>query len=567
MILTIFTTLIAILFSLFSTAIISYIAMATPIGPWMEMTLVLLGTIIFKTFAQHISVKTQMRSLAFTTAAGGIGGAIAMACAFSFPTLFFLDPLQFNSLMEAPFYFCSILALLVIVAGSFGFLIAHYFEDRLLRDSSIVFPIGQMVYNMIAIQNQAKKALQLTAGALSALVYGIVQHFVFLLPTHITLLPPLQMGIFNIPSVFTRTDMIPMFWAIGFITGHVIALPLLVAVIARLFLIEPFHILFFNFLSRNDFILAFGAGMAIQGAFLGIIEMPKILQKSVKNICNNFCIKLIWFDRLTTNGKKRTTTARPELVEGFERSNGSTNLTGVEKRKFFLHIIALIIFSILFLTYFSFSFPAQLYLLLFTLLCTYQLIIIAGKFGIAPLGRFATFVMIPGLLIFEFNAIQATLLVTFIEVSGIAAVDMMFGKKVAQLASIERAHMMFYQWLGLLVSAISIGVIFWVLISHFGLGCPELIASRAQSRALLVHVFHFDYCVLLLGFLFSYTLKYIKINPTLVFGGLLMELDTSLLLIAGGLSTYVVKDKEEHYPFWSGIYATNSLWIFIKMLL
>jgi hypothetical protein len=38
------------------------------------------------------------------------------------------------------------------------------------------------------------------------------------------------------------------------------------------------------------------------------------------------------------------------------------------------------------------------------------------------------------------------------------------------------------------------------------------------------------------------------------------------MLIAGGLSTYLVKEKEEQYPFWSGVYATNSLWIFIKML-
>ena len=48
-----------------------------------------------------------------------------------------------------------------------------------------------------------------------------------------------------------------------------------------------------------------------------------------------------------------------------------------------------------FLCYTQFSLFSQLYLLAFTILCTYQMLIIAGKLGIAPLGRFATFVLLP----------------------------------------------------------------------------------------------------------------------------------------------------------------------------
>ena len=505
--------------------------MATPIGPWMEMTLVLVGTLLFRAFAHWITLKTQMRSLALATAAGGIGGAVAMACAFSYPTLYFLDPTLFASWMHTPLYFSTILAALVLAAGSFGFILAHYFQDRLFADPAMVFPIGQMVYNMIAVQNQFKKALQLVAGAASALVYGIVQVTTAFIPARLTLLPAFQWSIFDIPLVATRTDMIPMFWAIGFTTGHVIALPLLVAVIARLMIVGPIHTLFFASLTHSDFILAFGAGMAIQGALLGFIDMPKTLHKSIKNIRGSFS----------------STRA--------SRSIGMNDLSFV-----------LVLMSIATLTYFAFSLPAQLYVLLFTAVCTYQLLIIAGRLGIAPLGRFATFVMVPGLLIFRFNAVQVTLLATFVEIAGVVAVDMLFGQKVAQLASIESIKMRRYQWIGLIASALSIGIIFWILISHFGLGSPELIASRAQSRALLINAFNFDYMVMILGFIFSYCLKFIGVNPTLVFGGLLMGLDISLMLIGGGLSTYLVRDKEEHYPFWSGVYATNSLWVFLKML-
>jgi hypothetical protein len=529
MIISIITIIVSILFSLLSTVVIGYIALATPIGPWMEMTLVLLGTLFFNLIFSKVSQAHKVQALAFSTAAGGIAGAVAMACAFSFPTLYFLDPNLFNTWMSNPFTFIALLAALVIAAGSFGIAIGMWCQPSLMQNPDMVFPIGQMVYNMIAIQNQTKKALQLAFGAASALFYCLVQTFTALLPARLTLLPAYHLAAFDIPLVTTRTDMIPMFWAIGFTTGHVIAIPLLVAVITRIFLVDPIHHFWFANLSSTDYILAFGAGMAIQGALLGLIDIPKILKKSFKNLF----------------------------------ASTQSNQTASKKTKGYLLLILL---SLVFLTYFSFSIPAQVYLLLCTALCTYQLLVIAGRLGIAPLGRFATFVMVPGLILFGFNAMQVTIVATFVEIAGVVAVDMMFGQKVAQLADISKKKMLVYQWLGLLISAFAIGVIFLLLINHFGLGSPELIASRAQSRAVLVHAFNFNYWVMILGFIFSYSLKFIGVNPTLVFGGLLMGLDTSLMLIAGGLSTYLVKDKEEHYPFWSGVYATNSLWIFIKML-
>jgi hypothetical protein len=386
-------------------------------------------------------------------------------------------------------------------------------------------------------------------GALS-LGYGILQTVTTLLPARLTLLPALSWNIFSLPLVTTRTDMIPMFWAIGFTTGHVIALPLLVAVVARLALIDPVHTLFFRYLSHSDYVLAFGAGMAIQGALLSLIDIPKGLGKIFKNFSVQSLGKSLGTLRQAQGERKNKETVRGEPVEPSKHNKKS----------------CLILIPIAFLTYFSFSVLAQCYLLAATAVCGYQLLVIAGKLGIAPLGRFATFVMIPGLLLFGFNAIQVTILATFVELAGVVAVDMMFGQKVAQLANINRRTMHAYQWIGLAASAVSVGAIFWLLITHFGLGSPELIASRAQSRAVLVNAFHFDYLVMILGFIFSYCLKYSGVNPTLVFGGLLMGLDTSLMLIAGGLSTYLVKEKEEQYPFWSGVYATNSLWIFIKML-
>ena len=141
-----------------------------------------------------------------------------------------------------------------------------------------------------------------------------------------------------------------------------------------------------------------------------------------------------------------------------------------------------------------------------------------------------------------------------------------FGRKMARLASIDSKKIQQYQWFGLLVSSLLIGIIFWLFISHFGLGSETgaLPASRAASRALLVNIQRFDTLALLMGLIFGYLLKFTKINSALMLGGILMPPEVSLLLIFGRLSTYLVKDKEQYYPFWSGVFAANSLWMLIK---
>ena len=174
--------------------------------------------------------------------------------------------------------------------------------------------------------------------------------------------------------------------------------------------------------------------------------------------------------------------------------------------------------------------------------------------------------MIPGMMLFGYNAVQITLVSTFVEICGGVAVEILFGRKVGQLSSLPQFKIRLFQWLGLTISAFAIGICFWILITHFGLGSAQLVAQRSQSRALLVMVQSFDFFALILGALFASILKELKINPIMVLGGILMPTDLVLPLVLGGLSSWFVKDKEAQYPFWSGIFAANSLWMFIKIV-
>src|SRR5665647_44217 len=88
----------SIIFSIFSTVVMSYISMATPIGPWIAPTIALLAMLLLKLFAiKHNNVER----VGLITTAGSIGGILATGMGFSFPTLYFVDPLLFNDGSQA----------------------------------------------------------------------------------------------------------------------------------------------------------------------------------------------------------------------------------------------------------------------------------------------------------------------------------------------------------------------------------------------------------------------------------------------------------------------------------
>ncbi len=543
------TIAVAFLLSFFATAINSYIALSTSLGPWIEATLVLGGMLIFYLFNGFVSQRARTQSLGLATAAGGIGGILATACGFSFPTLFFIDNAAFCSLMSSPFSFALFLSCLALAAGSLGLMLATIFEHSLIEREALPFPIGELVYKMISVGDSMRKAVSLAVGFLGTQAFLLIRSLSSFAPKQILLFPKYSLGFTTVPQIAVQTDLLPMYWAIGFVTGHVIAIPLLLGFLANILVIEPLHYIYpwistflyehglskiisapaGSSLSLRDFTVAFCSGMVIYGAMTGFLELPKLV-RSV-------------FSKFFHIHKERTAPKLPWLLIG-----------------------GTLFFNGLFLTAVQFSWSATLYLVTFTLVCIYQMMLIAGKIGLAPLGRFATFVMVPGMFLFGYTPLQITVVATYVEIAGGVACDCLFGRKMAQLADIDAKRIQQYQWFGLVVSSLLIGGIFWLLISHFGIGNEPgaLPASRAAYRALLVNVQRFDTLALLLGLIFGYLLKFVKVNSALMLGGILMPAEASLMLIIGGLSTYLVKDKEEYYPFWSGVFAANSLWMLIK---
>lgn len=526
------TVIMATLFSLFSTIVMSYVSMATPIGPWIAPTLALFGLLIFKLFP----IKQQTQSLVLAIASGSVGGIIATACGFSFPTLYFLDPSLFNIWMAQPSYFAAMLSGLSMSAGIFGIVIANILEERLIVDEKLAFPIGQLVYKTISVTDSISKSYELVRSFVGTIIFGIFQSgfgiFPSLIPTSVTLMSRMQIGVVTFPVI--HFDIWPMLWAIGFITGHLIAIPLAVGTIAKIILVDPMHVVWFSYVSNMEFVLAFCSGMVLYGACMSFLGLPKMIKQGAA-----------W---MHANGMQGSSSSDIRSLSAMEWV-----------------VCAVVVIS--FLSYVGFSFLSQAYIVLATFACAYQIAVIAGKIGLAPLGRFATFVMVPAMLLFQIDFIQIVFVATFVEITGGVVADILFGRKMARMADIKRSTICWYQYFGLLVSSLAIGGIFWLMITHFKLGSPQLFAYKAQSRQLLISAKQFDYYALIIGAAFSCILQHLRINSMLVLGGLLMPINISLGLVFGGILTFFVADREAWEPWWSGVFTANSLWMLISRLL
>lgn len=354
--------------SVFSTAVMSYIAMATPIGPWIAPTIVLIGSLCTRLL--RTSDAAANRGLALVTAAGSVGGIVATAAAFSYPTLYFLDAPLFNSWMSNPWFFCAVLTGLVCAAGGCGLLAAQLFEHELLDEYKLPFPIGQLVYKLIAAQNNIRKSYELGVGFLASCcwtvaqgAFGITRAFI---PQSITFFSGAKIGAVSIPALSLQLTVLPMLLAIGFIAGHMIAIPLGAGALAKVFIIEPLQALAFPALSSSDFLLAFCSGMVCAGAVQSFVAVPAMLTATYAQMKNG------------------------SITNGSAVANWYLKLKRVET------VVALSA-TVAFLTYFKFSILAQIFIIIGSAICAYQVAAIAGKIGLAQLGRFATFVMVPAL--------------------------------------------------------------------------------------------------------------------------------------------------------------------------
>ncbi|WP_184891074.1 hypothetical protein [Candidatus Cardinium hertigii] len=141
----------------------------------------------------------------------------------------------------------------------------------------------------------------------------------------------------------------------------------------------------------------------------------------------------------------------------------------------------------------------------------------------------------------------------------------MFDYKTGMLCGIPQKKMYRYQWIGLIATSFGIGICLWLLFIHLPLGTEALFAQRSKAKALLLQSLDFNLSIVSLGCLFGWMLKKIKLNPSMVLGGLLMPNSITCGLLLGSLSTLIFKNKDKAQPICAGILAVEALWVIISI--
>ncbi|MFI5332925.1 MAG: hypothetical protein ACHQVS_02365, partial [Candidatus Babeliales bacterium] len=255
--------------------------MAVMIGPWIHSLVVIASSIIFSLLRSQLSAQQRMTSISLITAASSIGGILATGCGFAFPTLYFLNKDLFVSWLNTPVYFVVIMALMSFTAGALGLLIANLFEHKLIVVDKLPFPIGELSYSLVALQNNVAQTYQLIVGSLASAVYSGAMYF-YAVSQRVMLFSGCSIYGLQLPALGIPAYELPLFISIGFIAGSIIMVPLAIGVISKIILLSPAHTYFFDYLNYNDFAFAFISGMVFYGAIVSLLELPKFFKTIIK---------------------------------------------------------------------------------------------------------------------------------------------------------------------------------------------------------------------------------------------------------------------------------------------
>ena len=542
---------------------------ATGMGPWIAPTLVLMVGSFYRLYLGFSHESEINYNVTLVQTIGSVGGAVAMGVAWTFPVLYFLDPMIFNAWLATPLYFAGILTAFSLVAGGFGSWLGGIFANKLIVQEALPFPVSHMVHKTITSQGQGRQTVSLLQGmAASGFVCflrdGLKFGSLFNATAYLDRFGlHLAREYYLLPSWLGKEAVFminPTAWAIGFIAGFGIALPLLVGLVSKYLVLYPLYhhaqwlpMQIFPMMEEEIFSSSFCCGLALTELLLGLSGFPLMIYLKIKDLWQGNC---------------------PSIMQSFKKLFSSGEADEANKNK--LPLVSklfesaepwiVIAASMACMTYFKFPLLLQLFTLGATAMVTYQLCWMGGKLGVASAGRFITFVMLPALLIFKMNFIQITMLCTFVSISLMVAVNLLFGYKIGDLASVSHKKVKHYNWFGLLIAALAIGICFWFLCHHFQLGSADLFAQRSKSRALLIQTFGFNAIVLLCGGLYGFMLKPFGISPTMLLGGLLMPNSLSIALILGAACTFFVQKPKEHFPFWSGVFTSETLWLLLRIV-
>lgn len=508
--------LLSIILSFFSTCVMSYLAVSIEVTFWVAPIVSLAMIMIL---LQVTRQKWSKEYAVMLLAAGSVGEMVGLGLGFSWPTLYFLHKNIFLTWMESPIAFAGMISLLVLAAGSLAGIVAYMLRPYLIKSKEVSFPTARLVHNLIYQTRQVDNRMMIKGLFVS--------------------------GLWSATALFFRTALqgfwllqvhaIPTLLSMGFVAGHLVAKPLLMGFITRLFVLYGLKGFLFSGIQSEGFVLTFALGMLLVVIGHSLIVLLRELYSWMRgHISSMACSVILQYAR--------------------------------KYYGWFLSVFALLMICAV-LHSWHMTLLQQCYLVIACSVACMIVAFIFAQVGVLDLPNFGSFVVVP--LGYIFYVSSQVLLISFV-FSTIClglVINLLFSWKVADFAQVSFQKVLRYQILGFAVAAVSVGFIIWWYVSVLNFNVDTLFSSQALLQEKFITLAVYDLRVLLLGVLCAIALYFITADIAIIIAGCMMDFSVvGWLVFAGGVA-YLVKGREKYYPFCFGIYASHAIWLFIQAIL
>lgn len=502
----------SIFFSVMSAGMMSYLAMSIQLGPWVAPVFVVVCMVFVIPF---IKSKWFYEHAVVAISSGSVGGMIGICLGLSFPSFYFLHKELFESWVAEPIKLCSILFAFVMCAALYALFLGYFLRHYFLHKPRAKFPMSQLVYDVLFIDDQQKAHQRMIAGVSIATFWNMLM---FVCRSSLVVYA-------------SQLHMVPLLLSVGFVAGMVIAIPVFIGLCIRLIVLDSVRIFTGSILSLNSFLITFGTGMLMVALFRMMFFAWKN-QKSPEVIKRN----LYWHKKFKDN----------RILKWYV-------------------LIAAFIFGLLY--FFGGSWLVSLYTLIAIAWLSKYMVQIISRVGIIEIDSYAWFVILPLVYMIAPTSDVVIAIAVFATLCLGLIIDFMFSYKLADLANVSYHKIVRYQLIASFCASISAGLFFIWFCKTWGLASFAFIAPKAHELDSVINFGYFDFKVLIAGILCGSAVLMITAELLTVIGAVLMTPFMSLTLVVAGVGAHLVKKRERWYPVWFGVYAGHMLWLIVQAFL
>lgn len=503
--------ILSVIFSVLSTGMMSYLAMTTELGSWIAPMFVVVCMALMMPF---FDARWFKKHAVITIATSSVGGMVGTCLGLSFPSFYFLHKHLFLQWIAQPWMLLLIICSFVICAGAFAFMVAYLIKDIILARPTSRFPMVHLVHNVIFVETQKMAQVLMVIGIGFASMWNI-----FIAMTH------------AVVSVFlAQINAIPMLMSVGFVTGIVIAPAMLLGLFTRICIIDILQQNIVTTASTQMFLITFASGMLIAWFLVFLYKM-----------CNFQKIKHVLSIRVL--------------------------MQAVSWQAKYGYMVGIFAIAMLLLSLWGVSSLAQWYVMAVLILLSWYVGLIIAEVGAIEVDNYVWFILLPLIYFSSISSLAIIAIAVFTTLCLGLVVDAVFSYKLAQLANIQFSTVFRYQILACLIAAFSAAIFFFIYSKYFDLASLSVFFAKVRELDDIIQFGQFDYRVVVCGMAYGLLIRVVTTELLVVIGSVVMTPALSCWLIISGAIAHFVRNREQYYPLWFGVYAGHSLCLMIKAFL